>query len=118
MTQSALSNDQLRAVLGEIWEKSLPVLKQRVDVLEQAVAALATGTPAQQLCAQAGEEAHKLAGLLGTFGYPAGTDAARMLELVFDAQGEQGGANATQHSGEDISRWQDAVVVLRKIVGE
>jgi HPt (histidine-containing phosphotransfer) domain-containing protein len=82
------------------------------------VAALANGTPAEPLREQANAEAHRLAGLLGTFGYPEGTDAARELEHTFDAQGEQGGANATQHSGEDIRRLQDAVALLRKIVGD
>ena len=118
MSQAALSNDQMQAVLADIWSKSLPLLKERVRVLEQAVDALADGSLAGPLRAQAGEEAHKLAGLLGTFGYPEGTDAARMLETEFDAQApEELIALQAQARDGDVEQMRDAVRLLRKIVG-
>jgi HPt (histidine-containing phosphotransfer) domain-containing protein len=118
MTQIALSDEQLKAMLAGIWEKSLPVLKQRVEVLEQAVAALADGTLAEPLREMANGEAHRLAGLLGTFGYPEGTDAARELELAFQSPEKPDDASAAPHSAQDTPRLRDAVVLLRKIVGE
>lgn len=120
MTQAALSNDQMQATLAGIWKKSLPLLKERVTVLEQAVAAHSNGTLADKLRHLAGEEAHKLAGLLGTFGYPEGTDAARMLETEFDAKPGFPGeliALRAQTSNADAATMRDAVVLLRKIVG-
>lgn len=121
MPQAALSHDQLQAVLADVWQKSLPLLKQRVTVLEQGVAALAAGRLAERLRAQAGEEAHKLAGLLGMFGYPEGTDAARMLEITFDARAGHPGellAVQAQDSAEEMRRMREVVLLLRKIVGE
>ena len=76
---------QLQAALNQVWQKSLPLLQQRVGVLDDALAATKAGQLNPELRAAAALEAHRLAGLLGTFGYPEGTDAARMFEIVFDS---------------------------------
>jgi HPt (histidine-containing phosphotransfer) domain-containing protein len=113
----AFNNDQLQAAMAAVWEKSLPLLRQRVDVLETAVATLEAGTLNKELRDQATHEAHRLAGLLGTFGYPEGTDAARVLELAFDAH--QAEAMHTQPGSADFAAsLMSAVQVLRTIVGE
>jgi len=53
---------------------------QQVTVLEQAKIALSEGNLSEVLRQSAGQEAHKLAGGLGTFGYPQGSNLARAIE--------------------------------------
>ena len=54
--------------LNRLWIKFLPQMEARVATLETAAAALAAGTLTAELQEQASAEAHKLAGVLGTFG--------------------------------------------------
>jgi HPt (histidine-containing phosphotransfer) domain-containing protein len=70
----------IHADLVEVWERSRPTVEQRVAVIERAVTAISTGAPDEELTAAALADAHKLAGLLGTFGLQRGTDLARRLE--------------------------------------
>jgi hypothetical protein len=100
----------LQAAIAQIWEKSLPLLRQRVSVLENAVAGIAAGHLDKELRMLAGQESHRLAGLLGTFGHPHGTDAARMLEIVFDGD--------TPIAPELAESLAPALITLREIVGE
>jgi hypothetical protein len=78
----------LAAALDRMWRQHLPVLIERVDVLDAAAAAFASGelTARQHQAAQAA--AHKLAGVLGTFGLTRGTVLARELEIVYSRQNE------------------------------
>ncbi len=110
-------NEQMRAALAAVWEKSLPLLRQRVTVLEQAVEQMRQGALQEALHEEAAREAHRMAGLLGTFGYPEGTDAARLLELALDTQ--HATAPETSPSTEEFfASLQAATAVLREIVGE
>lgn len=70
------------AALDRLWERFLPEIRNRVAIVESAAAALRDGTlnSADQQAAQAA--AHKLAGVLGTFGLALGTDLARKAELL------------------------------------
>jgi HPt (histidine-containing phosphotransfer) domain-containing protein len=85
MQQTPAQAAQLKAALDQVWQKSLPLLRDRVSTLEQALTAIQANQLSPELRANAALEAHRLAGLLGTFGYPEGTDAARMFEIVFDS---------------------------------
>jgi HPt (histidine-containing phosphotransfer) domain-containing protein len=69
-----------------MWTKFLPEMKQRVAILESAASAFAANalTIPQQEAASAA--AHKLAGVLGTFGLSAGTDLARELEHMYSGE--------------------------------
>ena len=72
--------NELDAALEAIWERSRPVLRGRLEYIEAADTALterrldAVGREA------ALRAAHQLAGSLGTFGLPEGTDLARAIE--------------------------------------
>jgi HPt (histidine-containing phosphotransfer) domain-containing protein len=78
--QSALAE-----AMNRLWVQFLPQIEERVSVLESAAAALAEGslTPAQ--CEEAFSAAHKLAGVLGTFGLDRGTELAREAELLYSS---------------------------------
>jgi HPt (histidine-containing phosphotransfer) domain-containing protein len=76
----------LPAALDRMWTRFLPEIRQQVEVLESAAAALAAHIltlPEQQAAIVA---AHKLAGVLGTFGLARGTVLARELELMYSQE--------------------------------
>jgi HPt (histidine-containing phosphotransfer) domain-containing protein len=73
--------DKTRALLGELWEKNLHIVKARLDLLENAAAT--TPLP-ETLRVEAMNIAHKLAGSLGMFGFTEGTRISRQLELALD----------------------------------
>ncbi|MBA3746499.1 MAG: response regulator [Solirubrobacterales bacterium] len=83
MTELIALADGLRAIL----ETNKDDFQRRVTTLEQAVAAVAAGSLHEQLRASAQRDAHKLAGSLGTFGLPRGSDLARELEQRFALPG-------------------------------
>lgn len=82
-------------LLKALWEKNLPVLRERVGVLERAAEASHRGELSEVLRVEAAGVAHKLAGSLGMFGYPEGTRVARELEV---ALGEEEPAGADRLS--------------------
>jgi HPt (histidine-containing phosphotransfer) domain-containing protein len=73
-------NAGLDAAIAALWHDAQPRALGRVEVLEAAVAALASGALDPDAAAEATREAHKLAGALGTFGMPAGSERARAIE--------------------------------------
>jgi len=66
-----------------LWERFLPDIRERVAVLEAAAKAVAERKLSEKLREAAQAAAHKLAGVLGTFGLARGTVLARELELTF-----------------------------------
>lgn len=66
-----------------LWEQARPVALERVDVLDDAVAAVMVGALDEELRARAQRESHKLAGSLGTFGLRDATERAAALEEAF-----------------------------------
>ncbi len=73
-----------------LWARFLPDIKARVSVLETAAQSAREGKlkPKQREAAQTA--AHKLAGVLGTFGLTQGTILARELELAFAPESSPG----------------------------
>jgi len=73
----------LTEALDRMWTRFLPEMRARIAILDMAAKAFVahTLTLPQQEAARAA--AHKLAGVLGTFGLTRGTDLARELELVY-----------------------------------
>ena len=70
----------MRASLAGVWQHNRPLVDARVATIERAAHELSQ-EPAQPGLVEAGrEEAHKLAGVLGTFGLQHGTELARDLE--------------------------------------
>ena len=103
------ANDQqerIRQTMAALWERNLPLIRDRLDELGRAAEAAATGSldPAQR--ASAAGTAHKLAGSLGMFGYAQGTDLARELEQHLETAGEA-----------DPARLQELARSLRAALG-
>jgi HPt (histidine-containing phosphotransfer) domain-containing protein len=76
---------KLHDLLATLWSRSQQNITDRLDVVRTAHRALRTN-PAEKNARRAGSDAaHKLAGILGTFGLPEGTDLARRIEVMLEA---------------------------------
>ena len=83
-TQSDSRTDAaLSQAIDGLWERFLPDIRERVAVLEAAAKAVAEEKLSAKQRDAAQAAAHKLAGVLGTFGLTRGTVLARELELTF-----------------------------------
>jgi HPt (histidine-containing phosphotransfer) domain-containing protein len=109
MTSAPQGEDSISDALLALWEKSLPLFRTRVVTLEAALAALDRGDCTPELRQQAVDESHRLAGTLGTFGYPQGTDAARFIEQSLEKN--------QPISPEILDNIRGHIMTLRQIVG-
>jgi HPt (histidine-containing phosphotransfer) domain-containing protein len=71
-------------MLAELWAKSRGHVLARVAAIQAAAVALQAGTLSLEERAAAESEAHKLAGVAGTFGYWDATELAREAEGLLD----------------------------------
>jgi HPt (histidine-containing phosphotransfer) domain-containing protein len=74
------SPPDMSAVLNQLWTKFLPEIYERVATLESAAQAASAGNMTQEQREAAHSAAHNLAGSLGTFSLPHGTELAREFE--------------------------------------
>ena len=82
----------LAEALQRLWGRFQPEIEARVAIVESAASAAGTLSRAQQEGAHAA--AHKLAGVLGTFGLAEGTALARELEHLLDPEGAPNASEA------------------------
>jgi HPt (histidine-containing phosphotransfer) domain-containing protein len=79
--------ESAKRMLAALWERNLPVLRDRLAELDAAADAAASGKLTTELREDASSTAHKLAGSLGMFGYPRGTEFARKIEVLLSEPG-------------------------------
>lgn len=72
--------------MNRMWTKFLPEIEERVALLETAAAAASRGALTGELRMEALSAAHKLAGVLGTFGLDEGTGLAREAEAIYERE--------------------------------
>jgi HPt (histidine-containing phosphotransfer) domain-containing protein len=94
--------DRLRLTMTAIWERNLPVIRERLNLLDGAAEAVANGTLSDKQRVDAAAAAHKLAGSVGMYGYAEGTDLASRLEQNFTVANDVNAAEI-----------QDLMVALR-----
>ena len=75
-------------LLSRVWQQSLPLIRERVISLERAAHDAANETLSAGARTEASDLAHKLAGSLGMFGYPRGTEISREIEHMLEDHGE------------------------------
>jgi HPt (histidine-containing phosphotransfer) domain-containing protein len=76
---------KLHDLLATLWSRSRETISERLDVLRTTHRAL-RANPADKNARRAGADAaHKLAGILGTFGLPDGTNLARHVEVTLES---------------------------------
>ncbi|MGC9528583.1 MAG: response regulator [Limnospira sp.] len=105
---SALLKSQLNQSVNKIWERFRANFGDRISVIERAGVAAQAGQLNPQLQQEARQEAHKLAGSLGTFGRAEGSAIARQIEAIL--QGD------TPSSGDRISSLPELTRNLRQTV--
>lgn len=71
--------------MNRLWVKYLPQMEERVATLRKAAQSAGDGKLTAIEQQQAGADAHKLAGVLGTFGLKEGTDLAREAESLYES---------------------------------
>ena len=82
MTESS-DQPSLNEALDRLWKQFLPQIEDRVAALETAGVALASDQLTDEQRDEAHAAAHKLAGVLGTFGLTRGTILAREAEGLY-----------------------------------
>jgi len=76
----------MAAAIDRLWVQYLPLTEERLAVLETAAKAFAGDRLTIEQQQAAHSAAHKLAGVLGTFGLTRGTELARELEILYSRQ--------------------------------
>jgi HPt (histidine-containing phosphotransfer) domain-containing protein len=98
--------------MNRLWAQYLPQITERVQTLELAAVALEEGTLTSAEREGATAAAHKLAGVLGTFGLPEGTALAREAE-EFYSRGAQSSTPADGRPAE-VAALLRAMLATRK----
>jgi HPt (histidine-containing phosphotransfer) domain-containing protein len=82
----------LSVALERLWKQFMPQIEERVAILEAASSALSGGKLTDDQRDAAQTAAHKLAGVLGTFGLTKGTILAREAELLYSGDADPASA--------------------------
>jgi HPt (histidine-containing phosphotransfer) domain-containing protein len=76
---------KIEALLADLWQRHLPTLRERLDLLDRTAAEATSGTLAEASRLEALSIAHKLAGNLGMFGHAQATEIAGTMEQILKA---------------------------------
>ncbi|MCL1473069.1 response regulator [Argonema antarcticum] len=111
--QSPVPNAQFRseatlAALAGVWERFKKSVMNQVEILQECATAAENKTLSDRLLKEATVEAHKLCGLLGTIGFPAGSELSREIEHLL--------RNADPQDALSASRFQELVVALHQVL--
>jgi HPt (histidine-containing phosphotransfer) domain-containing protein len=87
MTMDPIGQPALTEALDRMWIKFLPQIKERIAILDSAAAAFTANHLSIEQHEAANAAAHKLAGVLGSFGLARGTVLARELEIMYSRDG-------------------------------
>jgi len=104
-----VTQPELNAALDRLWKQFHPQMEERVAALHMAARALSMGKLGDNQREAAQSAAHKLAGVLGTFGMTKGTILAREAEILY--AGDADPASAAQLT--DIAVQLDALIRAR-----
>lgn len=97
-------NKGLEAI-NRVIEQFRDIFQEQLAVLVTAKNALLTGNLNKELSESVKYEAHKLAGSLGSFGYPEGSKLARIIEHIWQ--------NNSELNDEEVARFSELVTALQ-----
>jgi HPt (histidine-containing phosphotransfer) domain-containing protein len=86
-TSATRPGEVARQLITALWERSVPLINERLGSLDVACEAALLGRLSPMMRRGAADTAHKLAGSLGMFGYPRGTELAREIEHLLESDG-------------------------------
>lgn len=81
--------------IAALWTQNKVGVLGQLDVVEQACAALSTGSLDEQMRKAAESECHKMCGALGTFGFTDASRTARALNELFASADQSAAAGDT-----------------------
>ena len=87
---------EMEELLQSLWTKNYGLLQERLKLIRDAQDRLAAGSLDNQTRCDAESAAHKLAGILGTFGLPQGSALASKIETSLAAEAPAGPEFAPQ----------------------
>jgi diguanylate cyclase (GGDEF)-like protein len=105
VTDAHPSREQTLRLVAKTWHRFKGRVSEQVSVLERATTALWGRSLDPELRQQARQEAHSLAGALGTFGFPEGSRLARQIEGLIQTGGT---------GSEETAQLQQWVTALRQ----
>lgn len=108
---AAQVQQQTLAAIAEVWQRFQPRVDEQIQILEQAVAALTDRSLTSELRQQAEQEAHTLAGSLGTFGFDRASQLARTLEQEWLKHRTQA---IDRFTAKQVHQLQDLIIKLRQ----
>jgi HPt (histidine-containing phosphotransfer) domain-containing protein len=79
---------EMDELLQRLWVKNYPILAERLKVIRAATDKLNAGYLDKRTQKDGEEAAHKLAGILGTFGLPQGSVLASRIEVLLARDSE------------------------------
>jgi HPt (histidine-containing phosphotransfer) domain-containing protein len=77
-----IKDDKIDDILAQLWQKNLPTIRERLNLLDQFGSAAVSGSLEEHTRIEALNIAHKLAGSLGMYGYQQGTEVASRMERI------------------------------------
>jgi HPt (histidine-containing phosphotransfer) domain-containing protein len=98
---------EMEDLLHVLWKNNYGTLLERLMVLRSAQERLAVGTLDRQARRDAEEAAHKLAGILGTFGLPHGSALASEIEAWLARE-----ADPATESAPQLKSWVDQLEAI------
>ncbi len=98
----------MQSMISALWERSRHTVAERAHVLQRAGELWNNNQLDAATKLRAVDSAHKLAGVLGTFGLPRGTDLAREAELLF--------GQSTPPDKAEIERLQVLLAELTRLI--
>ncbi|MBD2576963.1 response regulator [Oscillatoria sp. FACHB-1406] len=78
------ARERTLAAVRKVWERFRGPIMERIAAVDEAIAALQSGTLSEELRAKAEQQAHKLAGSLGMYGFNEGSHLAREIEQALE----------------------------------
>jgi HPt (histidine-containing phosphotransfer) domain-containing protein len=89
-----MDQDAARRLVRDLWLKNRPVTLERLAVVRAAVDQLGAGRLEPDAREEARQEAHKLRGILGTYGFAEASVVAGEAEDLLEQATDPGGAAA------------------------
>jgi HPt (histidine-containing phosphotransfer) domain-containing protein len=87
---------EMEALLQTLWKQNYGILQERLRLIRNAYDELAAGSLDSQTRSEGEAAAHKLAGILGTFGLPQGSALASKIEVSLSSAESAGKCGAPQ----------------------
>ncbi|HEX3470733.1 MAG TPA: Hpt domain-containing protein [Silvibacterium sp.] len=98
---------ELEVLLQTLWKNNYATILERLKTLRDVQKGLAIGPLDNQTRQNAEAAAHKLAGVLGTFGLPEGSKLASKVEVLLAQESSPG-----PESGAELEAWLDKLEAL------